>query len=167
MRKLLIVSSLILLLSACSVSNVSKPSDLPLVSTQSPPAVDTPGAGKANKPTPSKEGTLTRDEALKRVWGNQLRPIPEIKFGDTNVDVKFCGVRPYTITYTTNAEEVEPNVFGVTIVEDWNVVLNDERVVNYAFYIVTPNKTELVYQSGGLGSLGNCKPPGNLYGTEK
>lgn len=167
MRNFFVISTLVFLLSACSTSDVSKPSANPSQSVHGSPSAETKTVEKVNNSTTPKAAALSRDEALKRAWDDQLRPTPDIKFGETKVDVKFCGVRPYTITYNTDAKEVEPNVFAVTIVEDWNVVLNNERVINYAFYVITPNKTELVYQSGGLGSLGNCKPPGNLYGTEK
>lgn len=173
MKKISCFIVIILLISSCSWNNSSEQQDnVPMSTTviqatNSMKTVSTPQntVEPAAQNTVNSEKTLTREEALKRAWANQLRPASSIKLGETKMEVNFCGVRPYTLTYNTEATEVEPNIYGVTIVEDWNVVLNEERVVRYAFYIVTPNTTELVYQSGGLGSLGNCSTPENLYGT--
>lgn len=173
MKKLILSITIIFLAGGCTWNKSNEHQNSVPTNTSGiesiKPMETTPSPSNSPEPiaqnTPENTENLTREEALERAWANQLRPVSSIKFGETKVEVNFCGVRPYNLTYNTEATEVEPNIYGVTVVEDWNVVLNEERVVRYAFYNVTPNTTELVYQSGGLGSLGNCSVPENLYGT--
>jgi len=131
--------------SGCSVTNVSKNTTPPLNTTH---PIQTKEPAISIQPTPSPVDNaspkLSRDEALKRVWGLYPRPIPDINLGETkNIDVMFCGVSPYTITYDITAMEVEPNLLGLTIAEDWNVVLNDERVVLTNFILLLQIKQNL------------------------
>jgi hypothetical protein len=142
LNKMLILS--LLILSICGCSNVKDVTR----ATQSPVINDI---------------KFTQEQALKSAIDFEKKP-PNIVIGKTLLNINYCGVRPYKVTYQTTVKETDKkNVYNVTIVEDWNTVLSGEEVKRTELFMISPENVTLLSQDGNIGLLGNCKND-NIYG---